>query len=282
MPTALLFAGQGAQSPRMAVDRYERDSVFARTADEFLELMGGDLRDRWLHGDRIDHGRYSQPLLFMVGYATAKSLLAQGFRPDVLLGHSVGELAAAAVAEVFDLPAAARLMAARTEAISDVPPGGMLAVAATPGQLPYLPGVVAGAYNAPRQTVLSGDEKALRAAERALRRAQIVCVRVAAHEPWHSPAMAQAAGRFTRALAAESLRPPRIPIQSTGTGLPVSDGEAVTPQFWGWQMVEPVRYWSALSALVAQDDYELVEAGPCAGLTAQVRRKPGVRVVVPA
>jgi [acyl-carrier-protein] S-malonyltransferase len=281
MATALLFAGQGAQFPRMGADHYAADPVFARAADEFLALMGGDLRERWLSGEPVDRGELAQPLLFAVGYAAGKSLIAQGFRPDVLLGHSVGECVAGVFAGVFDLAAAARIMTARLRAVKDLPAGGMLAVAAAPQEVPTVEGVVVGAYNAPRQTVLCGLEDDLRHAEGAVRAAGLACVRISSCEPWHSPVMRPACAPVTEAVAAEDLQPPRIPIRSGFTPGILSDETAVSPGFWGTQMAEPVRFWPALSALLAAGEHTLVEAGPCAGLTAPARRHPAARIAVP-
>lgn len=140
-PLAFLLPGQGAQYPRMAVGLYESEPEFAATVDEFFELMGpegSEIRSDWLSASPrlpVDAGRRAQPLLFVIGYAIGRLLVNRGLRPSVLLGHSVGELAAATLAGVFDLAGAARIMSARCRALDAAPPGGLLAVAAPYGQV---------------------------------------------------------------------------------------------------------------------------------------------------
>ncbi|MFE3718129.1 acyltransferase domain-containing protein [Streptomyces cyaneofuscatus] len=288
--TALLLPGQGAQHARMGAELYEHEPTFASVFDNFIDLMGEEgqrLRSDWLSSHPelpVDDGRRAQPLLFAIDYALGKVLELRGLRPSALLGHSVGELAAAALSGVFDLPSAARIMAARSRVLATAPAGGMLAVAGTPEAVtkiipPRLAdrGVVVGAFNAPQQTVLAGPEDELVRTEQALKEAGLVARRVRALEPFHSPVLAPAAKEFARAVAAEPLHAPGIPIYSARTGRLVSDREAVDPTFWAHQIAEPVLYWPALSALLDSGEYVLVEAGPGRALSIPARRHPAVR-----
>ncbi|KAB2390047.1 acyltransferase domain-containing protein [Actinomadura montaniterrae] len=285
-----LFPGQGAQHPGMARELFGREPVFTEILEEFFELLDGEgkrLRDDWLTDDPavpLDEGRRAQPLLFILGYALARTLETRGVRPGVLLGHSIGELAAAAFAGVFDLPAAARLMEARSLALDGSPSGGMLAVGATPEELtrfvdpPGRPGgVVVGAVNAPRQTVLAGPEPRLGEVERALEDAGTPGRRVPALQAFHSPAMAEAAEVFTAAFAKEELRRPSLRIQSTRTARAVRPDEATDPGFWAGQVAGAVLFWPALEALLAEGDFTLVEVGPGRRLSTPARRHPAVR-----
>ncbi|MFE6104067.1 acyltransferase domain-containing protein [Streptomyces laurentii] len=288
--TAFLLPGQGAQYARMGIDLYEREPEFAAVVEEFLTLMGeeGDrVRADWFSDTPampLDDGRRAQPLLFAIDYALGTVLQSRGIVPDALVGHSVGELAAAALAGVFDLPSAARIMLARSRALEGAPAGGLLAVAGVPreveGRIPEelaRLGVTVGAVNAPRQTVLAGPEEALLATEQALRIAGMVARRVRALDPFHSPVLASAAAELERAVAAEPLNPPRIPIWSGRTGRQVSAQDAVHPGFWARQMAEPVLFWPALSGLLEQGPYLLIETGPGRALSTPARRHPAVR-----
>ncbi|MFF0384964.1 acyltransferase domain-containing protein [Streptomyces sp. NPDC004286] len=290
LPVVLLLPGQGAQHRRMAVELYGQEAVFTAVLDEFFECMGTEgaaLRDDWLADPPdldIDDASRAQPLLFALGYALGRSLESQGIRPAALLGHSVGELAAAALAGVFGLRDAARLMRERAVATADVPAGGMLATAASVEELrPYLhsdagvDGVVVGARNGPRQTVLAGPEPQLSSVEKLLRHHGVSCRRVAARQPFHSPAMVNAVGRFESAFAAMELRPPRVPIWSTATGACLRREEATDPAFWAWQLAKPVRFWPALDALLKSGDFLLAETGPGQGLSMLARLHPRVR-----
>ncbi|WP_326658206.1 acyltransferase domain-containing protein [Streptomyces sp. NBC_00385] len=291
-PIALLLPGQGAQHPGMARELYGREPEFTATLDGFFDLMGAPgraLRDDWLTDTPavpLDDASRSQPLLFALGYAIGRALRSRGVHPRAVLGHSVGELAGAALAGVFDLPSAARIMLARTEAMAKVPAGGMLAVAAPPQTLapwtedidPCDPGRIAlAAVNAPAQTVLAGPEEALSHASRSLRRAGLAARRVPALQPFHCPATEGAAAEFIEAFAREPLHAPALRVQSTRTARPVEAAEAVDPRFWAGQLSRPVFFWPALDALLREGPWTLVETGPGRGLSLFARRHPEVR-----
>jgi acyl transferase domain-containing protein len=289
-PIALLLPGQGAQHQGMATALYGREAVFTAVLDEFFELLGGEggrLRADWLAerpGTPLDDASRAQPLLFAIGVALGRTLHSRGIRPGVLLGHSVGELAAAALAGVFDLPSAARVMAARSAVMATAPAGGMLAVAARPDALGAFTGpadqpgsVVVGAVNAPMQTVLAGPEPALAATERALAASGLAARRVPSLQPFHCPAVAPQAARFQEAFAAEPLHPTAVPVLSTRTTREVTAEQARNPEFWAGQLARPVLFWPTLERLLAQGDFTLVEAGPGQGLSMSARRHPAVR-----
>ncbi|MDX3188100.1 acyltransferase domain-containing protein [Streptomyces sp. MN03-5084-2B] len=282
---AFLLPGQGAQHPGMAVGLYGHEPVFTAVLDEFFGLLGAEgasLRRDWLAAEPevpLDDGSRAQPLLFVIGYALGRALAARGVVPAALVGHSIGELAAAALAGVFDLRHAARILAGRSRVLATVPDGGLLAVAARPDDLAgYLTGdVVIGAYNAPAQTMLAGPAEGLAEAAARLTAAGIVHRPAAARQPFHSPAMAGAAARFAAAFTAAELRPPEVPIHSTRTAAVVTADEAVRPEFWAEQLVTPVRFGSALDSLLATGVHTLVELGPGRGLSMLALRHPLVR-----
>ncbi len=286
----LLLPGQGSQYQGMAVPLYQREPVFAEVMDEFFAGMGpegGRLRDDWLSDTPdvpIDDGPRAQPLLFAIGYAIGRVLEERGFRPALLLGHSVGELAAAALAGVYDLPAAARILRGRSASLAGAPAGGMLAVAATPDRVADLiepawaaRGLAIGAVNGPAQTILAGAEPELLLAERAAEAAELTSRRVRSMQPFHSPVLEEAAREFEKAIAAERLNEPRIPVLSARTARLVEPGEAVDPAFWARLMCEPVLFWPALAGLPADGAFTFVEAGPGNGLSTTARRLPSVR-----
>ncbi|MEV4217493.1 acyltransferase domain-containing protein [Nonomuraea sp. NPDC049725] len=276
--TVLLLPGQGAQYPRMAAELYREQPAFTAAMDEFFDACGRrgcELRDDWLSAAPrvpIDDVTRAQPLLFAVNLAIGRALADAGRPVDALLGHSVGELAAAALAGVFSPADGAELMCRRADAARLMPPGGMLAVAATPDDIaPHLSGgpggelggVVVGAWNAPRQCIVSGPDPALEAAEETLRGKGFMCRRVRALQPFHSPVLRPAAEELVRCLEGMRLSPPRVPVRSCRTGRWVTDEEAVTPEFWALQLAEPVLFWPALDGLLTdrpEGGWTLVEA----------------------
>jgi acyl transferase domain-containing protein len=283
---ALLFPGQGAQHGRMAVGLYDHDPEFTAGVDAVFIALGRDgarLRADWLAGDAADPMNEitrSQPLLLAVGYALGRMVLSWGVRPAALLGHSIGEVVAATVAEVFTVDDAARLVWGRVTSLARAPRGGMLAVAAAERELlPYLDGtgVAVAAVNAPRQTVLSGLEEPLRAMHGSLRRLRFRCRPVPSHTGLHSPALAPFIGAAGQIFAGIETRPARIGVYSCYTAAPLTPEQATSADFWVRQPLSTVRFWPALETLLRRGDFLLVEAGPGRGLTGIVRRHPAVR-----
>ncbi|CAM3541120.1 acyltransferase domain-containing protein [Kibdelosporangium persicum] len=289
-PIALLLPGQGAQYPGMAVELYGAEPVFTAAMDEFFSLMGAvgaGLRADWLSDHPVvplDDASRAQPLLFAIGYALGRALIARGIVPSVLIGHSVGELAAAALAGVYDPPGAARIILARYEAMATAPAGGLLAVSAAAGDVErhldarsHEGGVGIAAINAPGITVLAGPEAELVRIREVLAGNGISAMRVGSRQPFHCPAVAAAGEKFEAGFAGVTLRPPRIPIVSTRTARVVTPEEAVTPGFWARQLDAPVLFWPALDTLLSAGAYTVVEAGPGKGLSMLARKHPAVR-----
>ncbi|GAA3728963.1 type I polyketide synthase [Plantactinospora mayteni] len=273
---AFLFPGQAAQRTRMAIGLYDADPVFTATMESCLELfarVGVDLRDVWREAgdDELADTAIAQPLIFAVEYALAAMWRSWGIHPDVVLGHSVGELTAAAVAGVCDLPAATRLVAARAAAMAAMPPGGMLAVAAGPAEVSLPEGVVVAVVNGARQTVLAGDPDQLRAVADELRAVGIRSRPLRTSHAFHSPAMAPAVDRFAVAFDNVTLAEPVVPMISAATGEPVG-AQARDPLFWAGQVRQPVRFDRALDHLAATPGWTLLEVGPGDTLVTSARQ----------
>lgn len=287
--TALLMPGQGAQYPGMGTGLYRDLPAFRAIVDEVFDHMGRpgkELRSDWLPGKNtadpalpMAHVLRSQPLLFALDYALARLLTDAGLRPSAMLGHSVGELAAATLAGVIDLPGAVRFLMRRCSHLARGSEGGMVAVAASRAEVtPYLrPGVDVGAVNAPRQTVIAGPGPALAASADALRRADITCAPVFSLTPFHSRVLAPVVEVIRRVLTQTPMRPPAIPMISGYTARPLTDAEAVDPVYWARHDTDPVLFWPALEALLATSPRLLVECGPGQGLTILARRHHDVR-----
>ncbi|WP_267934848.1 acyltransferase domain-containing protein [Saccharothrix sp. S26] len=283
---SLIFPGQGAQHHGMGVGLYRDEPVFRAAMDSFfaaLDTDGDQLRDEWLSavpGPLFDDASRAQPLLFGLGYSLGAAVIARGVTPSSLIGHSVGELAAAAVAKVFDVGDAGRIMAGRSRAMTKTVPGGMVAVAGAVGDVvPHLVGdVVVGAVNTPRQVVLTGPAEELQAVVRALTAHGFACQPARARQAFHSPVCAGAAVEFEAAFDGVRLSTPEITVVSTRTGLPVGPEQARTPEFWAAQLALPVQFWAALDTLLAVDGtHVLLEAGPGGSCAAMTRRHPAVR-----
>ncbi|WP_345561993.1 acyltransferase domain-containing protein [Streptomyces plumbiresistens] len=289
--SVLLLPGQGAQRERMAAGLYGVEEEFTAPMEEFfgrLGAAGARLRSAWLRpapNGELDESAVAQPLLLAVGHALGRAVGAATGPPGLLLGHSVGELAAACLVGVFDPADVGALAAARSRALEDSGHGGMLAVAAPEGELPedLGPRVAVAALNGPRQTVLAGPAMALAALERRLRDGGFLVRALRSGHAFHSPVMAGAALRFGAALAEFGPRAPRpgSTVVSTRTGVAVTSEQARDPHFWGGQLAAPVRYWPALRALLdtwgRRPGLVLLDGSADRSLSAPARHHPAVR-----
>ena len=284
---AFLLPGQGSQHIRMAVGLAEHEPVFATAMRECLDLFaaeGLDLRDLWRSDQDITDTGVAQPLLFAVEWALSRMWAAWGIRPAALLGHSIGELAAAAIAGIFDLPDAVRLVAARARAMSALPSGGrMLAITADAETVLKLAGrhVTVAVENSPRQTVVAGTEPAIDEFAATLAEAGIRCRKLDVSHAFHSPHMADAAAEFARAFDGVVAHPPTAPVYSAATGALMFEESATDPAFWTRQLTETVWFGRALRSLLADGTWALLEVGPGRVLSRLARQFPDVDLAVP-
>ncbi|GKQ37518.1 hypothetical protein ALMP_40550 [Streptomyces sp. A012304] len=269
----------------MAAGLYGHEPVFTDAVDSVLALLGAPgeaARADWL-AERpavpMESDARSAPLLFAVDYAMGRLVESWGVRPAAYLGHSMGEFAAAVLAGVFRLDDAVRLLWERVRLQRTTPAGGMLAVAAAPGELTgcLTDGVVVGAVNAPRHTVLSGPRAALEAVARRLTADGRTFRRLATRTPYHSPALAPLVAETEALVRGMPLAPPRTPLYSAYTARPLSAEQAVDAAFWAGQPTAPVLFWRTLERVLADGDRLLVEAGPAQSLTVLARGHRAVR-----
>ncbi len=292
--TALLFTGQGAQSPGMTARLYRESARYRHFLDEadaeLLPHVGESIRELILSGDdRVHLTRYTQPALFAVGYALARTLGELGVAPALLLGHSVGEYAAAVTAGVFGLPEAARLIAARGALMQELPSGGgMLSVQAPVAELRELvdaePLVGIGAVNGPRQTVLSGELAALDRLAGQLAEREVQTRRLQVSHAFHSPLMAPMLDRFAEIAHQVGGGVPKLPVYSTVRGRVLPD-EPMDAAYWVEHVSAPVLFAEASERLFEAAPTHVLEIGPrpvLNGLVRRLRPPAGLRTLHPA
>ena len=287
-----LFPGQGSQHPGMARSLYEQLPAFREALDRCLAIATPLLTPTeqgpanllaWLtHADPKDpdvgallaQTRYAQPALFSVSYALAAWLDSLGVRPAAMIGHSIGEYAAACWAGVMSLEAALTAVIARGQAMFEQRPGAMLAVRATAdvvaARLPA--GVEIAADNAPGLTVVAGDFDAIDALTRELEAQDIGTTRLKVSHAFHSASMEPALPRVASALQAAALKAPEVPMYSCVTGARLQVQQATDPQYWAQQVRATVQFRRAVEAELQQADTVFVEVGSAQALTALLRQ----------
>lgn len=284
---AFLFTGQGSQYPGMGQGMYAEQVVFRDTLDECAAALATELSQPLLsvmfaepgseQARLLDQTAYTQAALFALELGLARTWHSWGVAPDVLLGHSVGELAAACFAGVFSLQDGLKLVAARGRLMQELPPGGaMVSVRASAEQVrdalaESTGGVALAAINGPSQTVLSGPSEQVGALAERFAGQGVKATPLIVSHAFHSPLMEPMLGAFRQVAEAIDYRLPQLALVSNVTGRR-ADERIASADYWVEHVGATVQFARGVRALHADGIGTYLEVGPSPTLSGMVRQ----------
>jgi phthiocerol/phenolphthiocerol synthesis type-I polyketide synthase E len=272
-PIIFMFPGQGSETLLMGREIYKAEPVFRDEFDACLNLLS-EFMDRDPHSltyrdtaadaeSLLHRTEYAQPLLFAFEYALARLWISWGVKPDLMIGHSLGEYVAASIGGTLKLEEALRLIAVRGRLMQTTVPGAMLSVpfGNTEATSFTSDAISLAAVNGPSQCVFSGSKAAIDSLHQRLEADGIHCRRLAVSRAFHSPLMDPILDRFRECLETVSLASPRIPWMSNLTGTQITAAQAVDTDYWVNHLRNTVRFHDNMSEAHARPDAIFLEVG---------------------
>lgn len=267
---AFLFTGQGAQHVGMGQELYAAHPTFRSCIDQCAELLQPHLQrpllDILWSGEELHQTGYTQPALFSIEYSLARLFEAWGVLPDVLLGHSIGEYAAASIAGVFSLEDGIRLVAARGRLMQSLPGGGqMVSVASDENTVREAIGeqtdISIAAVNGPQSIVVSGHGDAVDAVVERLVLQNIKTTALKVSHAFHSPLMDPILDEFRAIAATVTFHAPEKTLISNVTGEPWGE-EQLHADYWVEHLRGAVRFADGIAYVQKKKIQTFIEIGP--------------------
>ncbi|MGC5660312.1 beta-ketoacyl synthase N-terminal-like domain-containing protein [Micromonospora sp. WMMD723] len=270
-PVVFAYSGHGAQWPGMGMDLYETEPVFRTAFDECDTALSGHAR--WSVRDAVRDPdpailrstEIGQPALFALQVSLSRLWMSWGVRPDAVVGHSMGEIAAAHVAGALTLPDAARLVIVRSRTLQEASGSGRMASVDLPADelRPLLaeryPDLVVAAVNGPDAVVVSGPAEPLRAMVAELVERDVSAVELSVEYPSHGPLMQPYSERLRALLDDLTVTTPAVPLLSSTDA--EDTGGRPDADYWARNLRQPVLFWPAVDRLLKEREPAFVEIG---------------------
>ena len=268
---AYLFPGQGTQFPGMAKELFERSKLAQDYFNSANEILGFSITDVMFEGSAEDlkQTKYAQPAIFLHSYILSKTL-GDDFKPDMVAGHSLGEISALAAVGSLDFESALKLISKRASLMQKVCDSENTGMAVVVGLYDVIvkdickqiDGIVVPAnYNALHQVVLSGEKKALKEACDKLRPGAKGIVNLKVSGAFHSPFMEPIVEEFSSAIAETKFKIPICPVYQNIKGRPTRNIELIKKNLID-QLTHPVMWRHTILHMIEDGATEFTEIGP--------------------
>ncbi|MCC5601600.1 type I polyketide synthase [Nostoc favosum] len=281
-PVIFMFSGQGSQYANMGRELYEVELTFKKHVDSCAAILqphlGLDIRsllypnpeETETVSNQLQQTSLTQSALFAVEYALAQLFMSWGVRPEVMIGHSIGEYVAATIAGVFSLEDALKIVAKRGQLMQQVSPGSMLAIRLPEKDVQlllnrnelYRESLQVAVINSPSSCVVSGTNDAVAALEKQLSSQEVECRQLHTSHAFHSVMMEAILSAFAEAIKTVKLNPPKIRFISNVTGSWITQEQATSPDYWCQHLRKTVRFSDGILQLIQQFEGVFLEVGP--------------------
>ncbi|APJ03117.1 type I polyketide synthase [Silvanigrella aquatica] len=271
---SFLFPGQGSQYVNMARKLYLTEETYRNCIDNCANILnkysGIDLlgllypKELNLISDgNLDNTVFAQPAIFIVEYALSQLYMSWGIKPDVMIGHSLGEYVAACIAEVFSLEDAIFLIYSRAKLMQQMPRGKMISIFSSLDDLkPILNSSISvAAINSDNSCVLSGEFNKIEDLEKRLQEHNILFQSLRTSHAFHSNMMEPILAEFKLILEKINISSPKIPFISNLTGTIIQSEEATNPEYWVNHLRNTVQFEKGIKNL-ANEASIFLEIGP--------------------
>jgi acyl transferase domain-containing protein/acyl carrier protein len=274
-PVVFLFPGQGSQYIGMCRELYSEYSFFKKQIDSCLEILvkicSLDLKyhfesSKEIPKEEINNTEFAQPLIFIIEYAMAQSLIINGIQPDLMIGHSIGEFSAACLSGVLSLEEALRLVVKRGKVMGRTKEGSMLNVNTTRDVIKsFLTNYLSldlAAINAENSLVISGETQEILELSKELKSAEISNRLINTTHAFHSRMMDGILPDFKEELRSISFKEPKIPYISTLNGEIVNYENISNVDYWTDHLRKPVQFQQSIKSVLEGSRKTFIEVGP--------------------